>query len=225
MLTRKILRRVLNPVLSVWWKFYSRFPHTYRYNSLVLKLLPSVFHPALFLSTKVFLEYLNREDLRNKKVWELGAGSGLISMVCAQKGASVLATDINTVAIEGLKKNLVTNHLEDKVRILHSDLFESVAPEIFDFILINPPYYPVNAQNEAQMAFYCGENFEYFTRLFQGIGNYVLPESRVLMILSEDCEITIIGSIAAQYGWKMEETFRKRVTGEWNMIYRILKRK
>ncbi len=223
MLIRKAFKKILFPILLLWWKYYTRFSHTYRYNSLNLTLLPSVFHPAIFLSTKVFIEYISSKDLQNKKVWELGAGSGLIAFSCAQQGAEVLATDINLTAVEGLKKNTVKNNLQEKVRVLYSDLFENVPVESFDFILINPPYYPSNPGNEGEMAFYCGENFEYFIRLFKGIGEYIHPHSCVLMILSEDCKANTISQIAGESGWEVKEVFRKKVKGEWNMIYQIIR--
>ena len=73
--------------------------------------------------------------MKDKTFLELGAGSGLISICAAQKGAAVTATDINPVAIQYLQKNSLANNVS--LRVIESDLFKTIAAQQFDFIAIN----------------------------------------------------------------------------------------
>ncbi|MER3447391.1 MAG: hypothetical protein C4291_11385 [Candidatus Dadabacteria bacterium] len=71
-----------------------------------------------------------------KTVLDLGCGSGILGISCAMLGAeSVLAIDIDPVAIEESKKNVETNRVGSKVQILYGSL-DNVR-EKFDLVLAN----------------------------------------------------------------------------------------
>lgn len=91
---------------------------------------------------------------------ELGCGSGLISMVVAEKGATVTATDINPLALGFIKKNCLHNNLQ--LKTFQSDLFNDIPEKEYDIIAINPPYYKKNPVTLRDYAWFCGENGEYF---------------------------------------------------------------
>lgn len=220
-LLKRLIKR-LSPLLQRFWQAYSQDEHQFRYKNKRFRLAKGVFHPTFFLSTRIFIEFLQNLDLRQKRVWELGAGSGLISMVCADKGARVLATDLNPSAVGGLLHNIRQQQLV-QIEVLQSDLFDQVPPQTFDYILLNPPYYPQNPQNEAEAAFFCGDSFQYFERLFAGLQAFIHEQSFVYMILSEDCNLSAIGEIAHKHGWQMQLVYEKVKWGEWNGIWQILR--
>ncbi|HNJ28635.1 MAG TPA: class I SAM-dependent methyltransferase, partial [Ferruginibacter sp.] len=126
----------------------------YRYGAIVLDISPEVFHPGFFYSTELLLKYLGRLPLQEKKVLELGCGSGLISIAAAQKGAHVTASDINPVAIDFLHTNSAVNGVH--LNILQSDLFAAIPEQRFDIIAINPPYYKKQAVTAKDHAWFCG---------------------------------------------------------------------
>ncbi len=220
LLQRKSLR-FLHPFLRRLVRYYLRKPRSYRFQSLRLTIYPSVFHPGLFYSTQYLIAYLSEIDLSRKRLLELGAGSGLISMVAASRGATVTSTDINTQALEGIRENAATNKLDIEVK--ESDLFDKVEPQRFDMIIINPPYYPKAPQNTGESAWFCGENFEYFEKLFRQLENENLNDIHILMVLSEDCDITRIGQIGSKAGITLNEVSRKEIGGELNFIFRLKK--
>jgi release factor glutamine methyltransferase len=191
----------------------------YCYHGACVKILPGVFHPALFFSTKFLLQFLEQHDLKEKKLLELGAGSGLISFIAEKRGAVVSASDLSETVIRGLQIN--RERLHSSIVIIRSDLFKDISPQPFDFIVINPPYYPHPIENESQLAWYCGEHFEYFEKLFSPLCRFVHPLSRILMVLSEDCDILTIRKIAGLYGFHLEEIKRKKFLWEWNFIFNI----
>jgi release factor glutamine methyltransferase len=157
--------------------------------------------------------------LNEKKFLELGAGSGLISFVAAQNNAVVTATDINTVAIEYLKINSDKNHLP--VQIILSDLFDEIPEEQFDIIAINPPYYKKDPQTQADLAWHCGENGEYFKKLFSNLAAYIKPSTEVFMIICDGCDIKMIHDYAAQNNFLLNCVHTESNLIELNFIYKI----
>jgi len=194
------LRNLLKYFISQTYKpllvKYLSVTRSYSYDGIRLSIPPQVFHPAFFFSSKLLLKYVGKQELQQKTFLELGAGSGLISFFAAKNGASVTATDINPVAIEYLEKNRKKNNI--KIRIIHSDLFNQIPIETFDIIAINPPYYKKQPKVYADYAWCCGENGEYFEKLFQGLAGYMNNDSVVLLILCDGCDLEMIYDMAKQ---------------------------
>ncbi|MEP7129275.1 MAG: methyltransferase, partial [Chitinophagales bacterium] len=194
---------------------------TYRYANISVEVLPGVFHPGFFFSSKYLLQHLLQSDLEKKSVLELGAGTGLLSFVAEQHGAKVTASDLGTKAIENLLLN--KSLLHSNVEVVHSDLFDNFPPGAFDFIAINPPYYPKQPGSDAALAWYCGEHFEYFEKLFSGLAPFMHTATKTLMVLSEDCDLVRIENIANAHKFTMREVSRKRFWWEWNYIFEVIK--
>lgn len=195
-------------------------PRTFRYGSLSLRILPGVFHPGLFISTIALLQFVRQNISLNKiRVLELGAGSGLISLFCRQMGASVTASDISDIALKNIELNALKNNLS--FDFVKSDLFERVHPEAFDLILINPPYYPKNAASESELAWFCGSNFEYFHKLFFELQQKRQTKNKILMILSDDCQINRIQEIARGYSHDLSLQKIVKTWLEFNFVFSI----
>lgn len=216
---RPLFRPVLNRILPPLIRYHLRKPRRYRHDGLNLVINPGVFHPGLYLSTQYFLAYIKDLDLVGKSCLELGAGSGLISLWCARAGAKMTASDISSLAVENIRESATQNQID--LAVVQSDLFDNIPAQTFDLIYINPPYYPGTPSDEAAFAWYCGPEFEYFQKLFGAMPDYIGPESRVLMVLSEDCELERIAQLGAERGWEMKEIDRKKRRGEWNYIFEL----
>lgn len=193
-----ITNRLYKPLVAK----YLSSERKYTYKGIQLTVPPEVFHPGFFFSTRLLLRYINTLPLQQQTLLEPGAGSGLISLWAAKNGAMATATDINPVAVEYLHKNSTYNQLP--LHIIQSDLFNDIPAVPFDIIAINPPYYRKQPQSYADYAWYCGEQGEYFERLFMGLGNYMHARSVVVMILSDGCDIPLIREMAYQQGFIMK---------------------
>ncbi len=194
-------------------------PTRYRYQGTPIIVLPGVFHPRFFFSTKLLLKLLKKENLQNKSFLELGAGSGLISVVAAKSGARVTASDISSLSVENVKQNQQLNGLQ--FRVIQSDLFEKIPAGPFDVIVINPPYYKKNPVSEPEHAWYCGENSEYFVKLFSSLGKFMHAGTNTLMVLSDVCDISLIRDIAGQNLLAFELLSTHHMILEKNYIFRI----
>jgi release factor glutamine methyltransferase len=166
------------------------------------------------------LDFINELDLTNKSILELGCGSGIISLFAASKGGVVTASDINPTAIDFLNTAASKNEL--KVNALFSDLFQNISQKEFDYIIINPPYYPKNPSEMKERAWFCGEDFIYFENLFLQLIAFI-PNSSVLMILSEDCQIETIKAIASKNKLEFLKVHETKVSFERNFIFSITK--
>ncbi|HEY2721010.1 MAG TPA: HemK2/MTQ2 family protein methyltransferase [Chitinophagaceae bacterium] len=207
---------------STWQPFLVKYlskTRTYHYKDIHLQIPASVFHPGFFFSTHLLLKQLKDVSLKNKKFLEPGAGSGLISIFAAKQGAIVTATDINPVAVECTYENSLQNNVH--LDVLESDLFDEIPKQCFDFIVINPPYYKKEQSSYADYAWNCGENGEYFQKLFSQLKDYTHEATKIYMVLCDGCDIEMVKSMAAKNSFELHIVFTKQNVLEKNFIYSI----
>lgn len=217
---RNFIKKITHPFLKFGLKLYYFKPRKYCYESVCVKVHPDVFPPHLTFSTKILLDFIKPLELKNKSFLELGCGSGIISLFASKKGAIVTASDINQMALSYLDKNAKENNLT--LKIIHSDLFDSITKQSFDYIIINPPYYPKKPKNIKENAWFCGENFEYFEKLFFQLQTIGCPN--IFMILSEDCDIERINAISNKNQLTISVLKTIQNNFETNFIFKILKK-
>ncbi len=207
------------PVLQL----YLRSDSKVRYDGFELKVLRGVFHPKLFFSSTYLYSFLNKQTLSALQFLEIGAGSGILSLLAQRKGAFVTAVDLDPKAVENTSLNFKINFGNDyKARIIQSDVFENLPAQTYDVIVINPPYYFKKVETNVQMAWYCGENGEYFKKLFSGLAKFMHANTKVFMILEEKCELERIRSIADESGIELRLIEEKLIKWEKNYIYQLV---
>lgn len=204
----KFLRKILAPLPGLV-RWYLSKKRSYRHEDLTIEVLPGVFHPGLFFSTKMLLRYIAGQSLKGTSVLELGAGTGMISLQAASMGAGATATDISPLAVRNIYLNAIAN--KATVTIIQSDLFDNIPPQKFNWIFINPPYYAKKPRRPEDYAWFCGEQHEYFTALFAQLPPYITSETQVIMVLSQVCDLQTIFRIASQHKFEFVMRQEKRV--------------
>ena len=207
--------RILYPASE---KYLSK-ERSYSYKDITILVFPGVFHPGFYFSTKILLKYLEEIELNQKYILELGAGTGLISIFAAKCGGFVTASDISLTAVYNIEKNVKMT--DANVEVVHSDLFDDAPNRRYDYIIINPPYYKKTPSSEKEFAWFGGDDFQYFRKLFSQLGNNVYENTNVIMVLSDEADLEMIKSIAAEYKFLMKEVFQKKTWGENHFIYNI----
>lgn len=203
-------------------KLYLKTDSRTKFDGFRLKIFKEVFHPKLFFSTSYFYNFLSDKHFKDKNFLEIGSGSGILSMLARRKGARVTAVDIDPKAVENTRLNFSKNFGSlNTVHILQSDLFSAIPPQVFDVIVINPPYYFKKVEAQGHYAWYCGENGEYFTHLFSELKNYTAAHSRVYMVLEENCDIERIRKIASAHGVALEKIHEKLIKWEKSYIFSL----
>jgi release factor glutamine methyltransferase len=217
---RRFFKRTISFFLVPATKWYLRKERSYKYEDFRVRVFPQVFHPGYFSSTQFLLKYLKEQSLEGKSVLELGCGAGLISIVCASRKAKVTASDLSLRAIENTKANC--HQTGGAISILHSDLFEKIPSQKFDWIIINPPYYARKIESEEQLAWHCGEEFQYFKKLFSQLKTFIHPQTNIIMVLTLGCDLTSIIDIATEHQFKFELLRKKNVLLDGkDFIYQI----
>ncbi|MBW8361952.1 MAG: methyltransferase [Kaistella sp.] len=81
-----------------------------------------------------------------ERILEIGAGSGLITLMAAQRNgdASITAIDINPDAAQLAAENFKNSPFHQRMKSLQADFKSFESEEKFDLILCNPPYFEEN---------------------------------------------------------------------------------
>ncbi len=82
------------------------------------------------------------------QVIELGSGGGVLSLLIAgqKKVASVTGLEIQPELVEMANRSISINQLEDKIKMISGDLKSlpsSLKLNSFDYVISNPPFFPV----------------------------------------------------------------------------------
>ncbi len=133
--TRQPLAYVLGEAWLVGWRF---------------RVDPRVIVPRSFiaelLAEGALDPWLPQEPQR---VMDLCTGSGCLAILAALAWpqAQVDAVDVSADALAVAHDNVADYALQNRVRLLQSDLWQQVPPARYDLLLCNPPYVPQASMN------------------------------------------------------------------------------
>lgn len=92
---------------------------------------------------------INKLNLKN--ILDIGAGTGLLSLMLAQKtNASIDAIEIDLDSFEQTKENFDASPWQGRFRVFNNDIKEIVFEKKYDFIICNPPFFEGDLKSKAQ---------------------------------------------------------------------------
>ncbi len=141
---------------------------TQDFYGLALQVSPAVLipRPETELLVESALAHLSHD--RALRIVDVGTGSGAIALALATHlpQATITAVDLSLDALDIAQSNIREHGLSDRIRILKSDLLESMENEQpFDAIVSNPPYV---ARGDAPTLHPQVRDFEPHAALFAG---------------------------------------------------------
>ncbi len=78
----------------------------------------------------------------NKRMLDMGAGTGLLSLMVAQKNTITIdAVEIDKDAFEQASANINASPWAERIKNFHADVKEFLFPGKYDYIISNPPFY------------------------------------------------------------------------------------
>jgi release factor glutamine methyltransferase len=160
------------------------------FRHLELKVGPGVLipRPESELLVESVLSYIEKRD-GSISVVDLGAGSGALALAIATEAPQthVIAVEKSPAAVEWLKENV--SFIDEKVRILESDVATALDGVKCDVVIANPPYVPDGQElpsdvkdHEPADALYGGEDGMKSPRLFIQASSRLLKSGGFLAI-------------------------------------------
>jgi release factor glutamine methyltransferase len=221
-----------NPARSLFRKLVHFFSYHFilkrnrstvtRVSGLDLTVLPTVFHPKIFLTSGFFADYLQSLDFTGKDVIEVGTGSGILSLSAARAGAiSVLALDINQAAVDAANLNAANNGLL-QVTAIKSDLFSAIpATNKFDVIISSPPSFSGEPRDDADRAWHAGPGYRDILALFEQAAERIRPNGKMYILLSSDTNLKLMDSLISAAGFKSKKIAQRSIWVEAFYLYEL----
>ena len=81
-----------------------------------------------------------------QKILEVGTGTGLISLMLAQRNANaeITALDLNEDAVKLAQENFKNALFSERLKVFHQDFKTFESQKEYDFVVCNPPFFEEN---------------------------------------------------------------------------------
>jgi len=169
-----------------------------------LVVFPNVYAPNFFTDSFWFSQRLPK-IVGRASVLEIGTGTGIIAIMLARNGATVVATDVNRAAVENAQENVRWHRLEASIFAREGSVYEAVeSGETFDYIFWAHPFnnwhVPVSDML-LRSGFdhnYCGLR-EYVT----GARRHLARNGKLLLGTGDSADLATISAIAIENGYEL----------------------
>jgi tRNA1Val (adenine37-N6)-methyltransferase len=96
-------------------------------------------------------EEIKNEELKIKNVLDIGTGTGLLSLMIAQKNdLKIDAVEIDREASQQAKENVEASPWKNRIYIFNEDIRSFKPAKKYDCIISNPPFYEKELASEVQ---------------------------------------------------------------------------
>lgn len=178
--------------------------------------------------TEILVDLIINDNLNknNKKILDIGTGSGAISLALSKnlKDSKIIGVDISKNAIDLANENKIKLNINN-VEFKESDIFSNIE-EKFDIIVSNPPY--INKEDfekldnklyyEPQNALYGGEDGLYFyKKIIKNAKNFLNKNGKIYLEIGYDQKDSI-SDLLEEYGYKQIKSYK-----DFNDFDRIIK--
>jgi ribosomal protein L3 glutamine methyltransferase len=136
--------------------------------------------------------FTSAEPWRINRILDLCTGSGCLAILAALEfpNATIDAVDISADALDVAKINVAEYTLDDRVRLVRSDLFKALDGERYDIIISNPPYvtseavaaFPPEYRAEPQLAHLGGDDgLDLVRRILKDARSHLAPGGNLIV--------------------------------------------
>lgn len=135
---------------------------------------------------------------------DIGAGSGIISLMLTQRSGGVIpvdAVELDDEAATQARQNVAASPWPDVVRLIKGDILTYQPDKGYSLIVSNPPFFRHRlAANDVLRHQARHSDSLPFEALLDCAGRFLLPGGRFELILPS-AEAAVFGTLAEQQGW------------------------
>ncbi|WP_311487642.1 peptide chain release factor N(5)-glutamine methyltransferase [uncultured Helcococcus sp.] len=179
--------------------------------------------------TELLVEEILKEELKDKKLLDIGTGSGAIAVSLDlenKDNLQVSACDISKEALEVARMN--AEKLGAHLDFIHSDLFENIEGR-FDIIVSNPPYISEEdydkldelLYHEPKIALYGGlKGYEIYEKIIDQARSYLTDQASIFFEIGYD-QGKVVSDLLRENGYQDVKILQdyggkdRIVTGKW----------
>lgn len=167
--------------------------------------------------TQLLLDALATEDVAGRLVCEVGSGSGVVSRALADRGARVVAVDVNPHAVAATRAL--------GVPVVRGDLAGALRGP-FDLVAFNAPYLPSSEEeridSEIDKAFHGGEGgVEVSERFCAQLPRVLAPHGRAYLVVSSRADLDRLRATLEGLGLRHDKVAAARFFFEEIAVWRI----
>ena len=158
-----------------------------------------------------------RHVRKNDIVLDLGTGVGIQGIFAAKSAKKVVCVDINPQAVKCAKLNVKFHKLNEKIKVLKSDLFSNIQGK-FDLIIFNPPFRwfkPRSMLERGEVDF----GYGHLRKFFNDIKNHLNKKGRALLVFSNSGDIRYFEKLIVENKFKNKILDKKKINGWLYKIY------
>ena len=159
---------------------------------------------------------IQKRNLKNTKILDIGTGSGIIPIVLKNKlpQAKVSAIDFSEKALKTAKKNADFHNLD--INFIHQNYLQENLSEVYDIIISNPPY--IGTDEETDIADSVKE-FEPKMALFSPTSNALIFYEKI----ADDCKNHLAenGMVFLEINQKLGEETKALFTDVLSEVYLV----
>ncbi|MFF7145307.1 50S ribosomal protein L11 methyltransferase [Streptomyces nodosus] len=194
-------------------------------------LLDTVFAPLHAGTTEIVLGMLDLSDPvrrpRRGAFLEVGCGTGVVAVTAALAGwERVVTSDINPEAVANAALNARRHGVADRVRAVHSDLFEGLpSGQLFDTIVWSSPYVRAPEGYRFGTALeraYVDPGYEAHRRYVDEAPRRLMNDGRALLHFSSRGDMEGLRRIAAETGRRLRVLRRHIVVDRGDSVEHFL---
>lgn len=188
-------------------------------------LLPGVFAPADFASTRYFADTIPYPV--GGSFLDMGCGAGVIAAQAAHTGVfDVWAVDISKHAVANAKLNITSHGLTDTVSVERSDMFDALPSWLrFDTIFWNSNFVELPSsysyRNDYERAFF-DPGYTTHRRYLHGAASHLRDGGRLLLGFSTLGNRPTLEDLAQEAGLRVEELDSSANQEEIDVTYQLL---
>lgn len=166
---------------------------------------------------------INGLDLNGKHFLDIGAGTGLLSLMVAQQtDANIDAVEIEIAAANQAKQNFEQSPWNNRLFLHNSSIQKFIPQHKYDFIFTNPPFFfnDLKSKNQARnIALHA--SFLSLDELLQFIENQLNKNSFFAILLPEN-KVEEFVIIATKYSFYLNEIMHVKQTENHNYFRSML---